>query len=146
MSTPIVNRDVDDDTLLYESLKDLPDFDCFPIPNSWFKKFNLPPRNPESVKDFFRSGYTMKCAMAPKDLPPIEVKNDGIIRNFPPPEPLPKTDVLSRPLEGPIGMTLPSLTDEGIEQVRKQLGLDTQTSSDPKNPAPTHDTPYLPAH
>lgn len=56
---------------LYEQMKDLPDFRCFPIPARWFKKYNIPPIEAGNTKDFLDSGYTLKMSYAPKDLPPL---------------------------------------------------------------------------
>jgi hypothetical protein len=61
---------IDEDTL-YNQLKDLPDFLNLPLPARWFKKYNIPPIEAGSVKEFIDSGYTFKCMFAPKDLPPL---------------------------------------------------------------------------
>ena len=60
-----------DEDALYNSLKDLPDFLNLPLPARWFKKYNIPPIEAGSVKEFIDSGYTLKCMFAPKDLPPL---------------------------------------------------------------------------
>ena len=60
-----------DDELMYNMLKDLPDFECFPIPEAWFKKFNIKPREATTFKEFAESNYAFICANAPKDLSPI---------------------------------------------------------------------------
>jgi len=108
---------MDDDTMLYNLMKDLPDFDCFPIPQHWFKKFNIPPRNPISVREFIESGYAMKMAVAPKDLPPIIIdkpqQNGKLVQMVEEP-PVP-VEVISRPFELKEGemfpAVLPSLKD-----------------------------------
>ncbi len=56
---------------LYLAMKELPDFRSFPIPAKWFKKYNIPPIEAGSTKEFIESGYTVKCMFAPKDLPPL---------------------------------------------------------------------------
>jgi len=58
---------------LYAMMKDLPDFESFPIPGSWYKEFNIPPRNPISMKEFISSGYTMNCVTERKDLPMLKI-------------------------------------------------------------------------
>lgn len=103
--------------MLYNLMKDLPDFDCFPIPQHWFKKFNIPPRNPISVREFLESGYTMKMSVAPKDLPPIIIdkpQQDGKLVKMIEVEPVP-VELVSRPFELKEGemfpAVLPSLKD-----------------------------------
>lgn len=60
-----------DEDALYNQLKDLPDFLNLPLPARWFKKYNIPPIEAGTTKEFLESGYTLKCMFAPKDLPPI---------------------------------------------------------------------------
>jgi len=86
--------------LLY-ALKQLPDFDCFPIPESWFKKYNLAPRGAIAPREFMESNYTMSMAVAPKDLPPLifdEPQQGGKLVRFID-EPPPAVEVRSRPFE-----------------------------------------------
>ena len=86
--------------LLY-ALKQLPDFDCFPIPESWFKKYNLAPRGVIAPREFMESNYTMSMAVAPKDLPPLiidEPQQGGKLVRFVD-EPPPPVEVRSRPFE-----------------------------------------------
>jgi hypothetical protein len=59
---------------LFEILKNQPDFDCLPLPARWFKKYNIPPREATDFSSFVNSRYTMRCGFAPKDLPPIVLK------------------------------------------------------------------------
>jgi hypothetical protein len=59
---------------LLEELKKLPDFECLPLPGSWFKKYNIPPRTACGPREYIHSNYAMECSIAPKDLPPIIVK------------------------------------------------------------------------
>lgn len=56
---------------LYQMLKDLPDFRSLPLPNRWFKKYNIPPIEPTNVRDYIHSNYAFKCMFAPKELDPI---------------------------------------------------------------------------
>jgi hypothetical protein len=56
---------------MYEEMRELPDFDSYPIPESWYAEFKIP-RNPVStVEEFLKSGYTAKKAFERKNLPPL---------------------------------------------------------------------------
>jgi len=59
---------------LLEALMKLPDFECMPIPASWFKKYNIPPRTACGPREYINSNYAIQCSIAPKDLPPIVIK------------------------------------------------------------------------
>lgn len=86
--------------LLY-ALKQLPDFDCLPIPDTWFKKYNLAPRGVIAPREFMESNYTMSMAIAPKDLPPLifdEPQQGGKLVRFID-EPPPSVELRSRPFE-----------------------------------------------
>ena len=56
---------------LYNELKQLPDFDRFPLPTHWYKKYNIPFPNPFNTKEFIQSDYTFKMMFSPKELDPI---------------------------------------------------------------------------
>lgn len=66
----MLQEPIDEDEL-YNMMKDLPDFRCFPIPARWFKKYNIPPIEAGNPKEFLDSAYTLKMSYAPKDLSPI---------------------------------------------------------------------------
>jgi hypothetical protein len=86
--------------LLY-ALKQLPDFDCLPIPDHWFKKYNLAPRGTIAPREFMESNYTMSMAVAPKDLPPLiidEPQQGGKLVKFMEVPEVP-VEVRSRPFE-----------------------------------------------
>jgi hypothetical protein len=86
--------------LLYE-LKKLPDFDCLPLPDEWYTKFNLPPKKVINPREFMESNYTMEMALAPKDLPPLiidEPQQGGKLVQFID-EPPPEVTLRSRPFE-----------------------------------------------
>jgi hypothetical protein len=86
--------------LLY-ALKQLPDFDCLPIPDHWFKKYNLAPRGTIAPREFMESNYTMSMAVAPKDLPPLiidEPQQGGKLVRFMEVPEVP-VEVRSRPFE-----------------------------------------------
>jgi hypothetical protein len=70
---------------LVEALMKLPDFECMPIPASWFTKYNIPPRTACGPREYIHSNYAIECSIAPKDLPPIVIKEpqkdkDGNVR------------------------------------------------------------------
>lgn len=90
-----------DEDALYHELKDLPDFECMPIPERWFKKYNIPPREAVAPKEFMESHYTILKATEPKDLPPLiidEPIDGGRLLEVPEVEDI-KVEVISRPLE-----------------------------------------------
>lgn len=66
--------DEQEERLLVEVLKQQPDFECLPIPASWFKKYNIPPRTTCGPREYIHSNYAIECSLAPKDLPPINIK------------------------------------------------------------------------
>ena len=103
------------DEELYAMMKDLPDFRCFPIPVSWFKKFNIAPLEVINPRRFIESEYTVKCALEEKDLPPLIIKEpvknaDGTIKLAPvaPPEEI-DIKMISRPFELKEGEEFPSV-------------------------------------
>lgn len=101
----------DEERQLYEALKQLPDFECFPIPQSWFKKFNIPPRNPVPVREYIHSNYAMNMAVAPKDLPPIiidEPQQGGKLVEVAPPEEV-RVELVSKPFDWPEGKPFPAV-------------------------------------
>lgn len=59
---------------LLEQLQKQPDFESLPIPASWFKKYNIPPRTACGPREYISSNYAINCSIAPKDLPPIDIK------------------------------------------------------------------------
>jgi hypothetical protein len=63
--------DPEEERLLVEALKQQPDFECLPIPASWFAKYNIPPRTACGPREYIHSNYAMECSLAPKELPPI---------------------------------------------------------------------------
>ena len=108
---------------LYLSLKDLPDFECFPLPQHWYKKYNIQQPGIINPREFIESGYTLKMQFAKKDLPtitkgPLKDEN-GNIRLLPFLDP-PKIEVetITRPYrqEGDMPPTiLPGLIDYAKE-------------------------------
>jgi hypothetical protein len=66
--------DEQEERLLVEALKQSPEFECLPIPASWFKKYDIPPRTACGPREYIHSNYAINCSIAPKDLPPIVLK------------------------------------------------------------------------
>jgi hypothetical protein len=119
-----------DDETMFNLMKDMPDFDSFPIPQSWYKKFNIPPRNPIGVKEYIESGYAMKRAIEKKDLPPLIIdtpQQGGKLAIFIPEEKV-QVDMISRPFvldeNTPFPAILPSLKDETLLEQVQQLKTD----------------------
>ena len=95
--------------LLY-ALKQLPDFECFPIPVAWYEKYKIAPRGVINPREFMESHYTMKKALEEKDLPPLiitEPQRNGELKEFPEPEVIP-VEVRNRPFEWKEGMPFPT--------------------------------------
>ena len=113
------------DEELYNMMKGLPDFRSFPIPVSWFKKFNIPPLEVINPREFIKSEYTVKCALEEKDLPPLIIKEptrdaEGNIKlaTLLPAEEV-KVETITRPFEtkdGDFPITLPSLAELPIPE------------------------------
>jgi hypothetical protein len=105
----------DEEVRVLNELKQLPDFDCYILPAKWYKKYGIQTPGPVGPREFMESNYTMKCAIAPKDLPTIIIKEpqqNGKVVEMAPLEIVP-VEVRSRPYtltETPA--TLPSLVDE----------------------------------
>jgi hypothetical protein len=113
---------MDEDTAIYNLIKDSPDFECLPLPSHWYEKFNIPPRKTLSTREFIESEYTLKMAMKPKNLPPIiinEPQQGGKLVVVPETAEIP-VEVITRPFEVKEGeafpVILPSLMDETASQ------------------------------
>ena len=65
------------DEAIYNQLKDLPDFEKYPLPNHWYEKFNIPAPRPVSVSDFIKT----KAYKAHLTIPNVEME----VRNEPAP-------------------------------------------------------------
>lgn len=105
--------DIDEDKL-FEEMSKLPDFDCYPLPAHWYKKYNIKPVSQPSTREFIESNYAVKRAIEMKDLPPIfidEPQQNGKLVKIAPPEDI-KVEVVSRPYTGTINGVLPSLIDD----------------------------------
>jgi len=107
----------DEEEQLYNELKTLPDFDCLPIPVTWFKRFNIPARKVINPKEFIESQYTLQKALENKDLPPLiidEPQQGGKLAVVPPTEEV-KVEVINRPFvwdeKKPFPATLPYIAE-----------------------------------
>jgi hypothetical protein len=103
-----------DEDALFEQLRQLPDFECLPLPARWYKKYNLKPVSVPTTREFIESNHAVKCAIEMKDLPPIfinEPQQNGKLVKVHPPEDI-KVEVVSKPYTGTINGVLPSLIDE----------------------------------
>lgn len=113
------------DEEMYAMMKDMPDFECMPIPQSWFKKFHIPPRNPVPVREYIHSNYAVVMAQKRKDLPLLSIdepQQNGKLLDFVPPEEI-KVEVISRPFvmpeNGRFPDVLPSLMETPVEGAQK---------------------------
>jgi hypothetical protein len=99
------------DDELYSAMKELDDFESFPVPSSWFKKYNIPLREAVAPKEFIESNYTLRRAVEVKDLPPLiidEPQRDGALVEVPKEEEI-KVDVVSRPFEWDSNKPFPAM-------------------------------------
>ena len=110
---------MDEDTLLYNSIKDDPEFENLPIPSHWFKKFNIPPRNPVPIKEYIESNYAMVMSLQRKPLPPLiitEPQQNGKLVQVPEVEPIP-VEVITRPYEhDPNAYELPFIRENAPDE------------------------------
>ena len=101
MSVNVSGMTDDEERTLLNVLKAQPDFDCLPIPASWFKKYNIPPRAAVGPREYIESNYAMKKANETKDLPPLiidEPQQGGKLVPVAPPEDI-DVKVINRPFE-----------------------------------------------
>jgi len=93
-----------DEKDLVEAMRSLPDFTSFVFPSSWYKKYNIPPAEAVNPREYMKSNYAIKCAIAPKDLPPLIMTEplkdaEGKVRFVEVPEVIPvPMEVVSRVL------------------------------------------------
>jgi hypothetical protein len=57
----IYDSEAHEEAQLLEELKKLPDFDRYPFPASWVKKYNLKPAEAVDMKTYLASGGIMKA-------------------------------------------------------------------------------------
>ncbi len=60
------------DEEIYTQLKDLPDFDRFPLPKYWYEKFNIPPPKIQTMREALQ--LQVQTANAPGPLVKIELR------------------------------------------------------------------------
>jgi hypothetical protein len=58
------------DEELYNLLKSHPQFECLPLPKSWYEKFNLKLKQPMNYRECIEGNYAIKAMFSPDDLPP----------------------------------------------------------------------------
>lgn len=93
----------DPDYEVLQQLKNCPDFECLPLPETWHKKFNLPYIYPETVAESKSHNYVNKVKFY--NLPPIIIDEpqkdkDGniILAPVAPPEDL-QIEVVQKPFD-----------------------------------------------
>lgn len=113
------------DTELLEELRKLPDFDKYPLPSSWYKKFNLKPIEAVDIKSYINGGGFLK-AIAGGHYDSYEVKEpqrdeNGNLLVVPvfPEEKIP-VQIISKPIR-----EIPELL-EVKEEIREQEHLQQQ--------------------
>ena len=129
------------------ALKQLPDFDCFPLPVSFHEKFNIPLPPVITPKEFYESEYTIRCARERKELPPITIDTpikNGLVYTLPPPEQV-KIELQSAPytetnppkiLKGLVRAVddpLDCLSLEEQEAIKKARVQNTETPQTPES-------------
>lgn len=63
------------DEYIFSMLKQLPDFDRFPLPKNWYEKFNIPPPKIPSLREALKSHYETQLAfLNSPDVPEIEIR------------------------------------------------------------------------
>ena len=125
------------------ALKQLPDFDCFPLPTIYHEQFKIPFPPVITPKEFYDSEYTIRCARERKELPPITIDTpikDGFVYNLPLPEQV-KIELISAPytetnppkiLKGlvrAVDEPLDCLSLEEQEAIKKERVLNTEMMS-----------------
>jgi hypothetical protein len=121
---------------LLDMLKQLPDFECLPLPARWFEKYNLPPRSAVGPKEYIESNHAMKMAVAPKDLPPIiidEPQQGGKVVPLAPLDNVP-IEVRSRPFQIGEGKPFPAIIaptyeELGIPEIQHRSSLPSDDQS-----------------
>jgi hypothetical protein len=86
------------DEELFEILSQCPDFERLPLPDSWFKKFNIKPVEPVDFKTYVKEKPWVKAAYMPKDSVEFKDAVPGGLRPIIEIEPIP-VEVISRPAD-----------------------------------------------
>ena len=134
---------------IYLSMRELEDFSCFPLPQTWYKKYNIEQPGLINPREYMESNYALKMQFAKKDLPTITrgplKDEDGNIRLAPFLDP-PKIEVetITRPFrkEGDFN---PDILPGLIEFSKEPMGTEaaphppsTQVGTDTKVALETH--------
>jgi hypothetical protein len=93
----------DPDYELLQQLKECPDFECLPLPQTWCKKYNLKTVYPESIAESKSHNYVNKCKFynyAPIIIDGPQRDKDGkiILAPVAPPEDIP-VEVTQKPFD-----------------------------------------------
>lgn len=116
---------MESDDEMYNAMKDMPDFECMPIPAEWFKKYHIPIREAVAPKEFIESNYTIARAVEVKDLPPIIIddpQRDGALVEVPKEEEIP-VEVICRPFEWDSSKPFPAVLPALKEMEEKEQDL-----------------------
>jgi hypothetical protein len=128
---------------IYLSMRELEDFSCFPLPQTWYKKYGIEQPGLINPREYMESNYALKMQFAKKDLPTITrgplKDEEGNIRLLPFLDP-PKIEVetITRPFrkEGDFNPDiLPGLIDFSKEPMGTEaahLPTSTQAETDTK--------------
>ena len=87
------------DEELYNYLKDLPEFENLPLPESWYKKFNIELKKPDTFKDATENNYVNKSKLSSTGYIELPTPKNYVFPELKT-EPVP-LEVVSKPLEEP---------------------------------------------
>jgi hypothetical protein len=77
----------EDEHALYLQLRELPDFECFPLPQHWYPRYNIEQPGLVNPREYMESNYAIKKQFEKKNLPAITkgplLNPDGTIRLLP---------------------------------------------------------------
>lgn len=110
----------EEERTLLTALQAQPDFECLPIPASWFKKYNLPARAVVAPREFLESNYTMMRANEQKDLPPLiidEPQDGGRVVAVPAPDDT-TIELVSRPFVWDQNKPFPAVIVPTLENIK----------------------------
>ena len=112
---------------LFNELRKLEDFECYPLPSHWYKKYGIEPVKAGDPKSFMESNYTQKCSVRKTDLSPLiidEPQQNGKTWDLLPEEKV-KIETITRPYKAPKGtlVTMPyykELEEKELEEKKNQ--------------------------
>lgn len=126
---------------IYLSMRDLEDFSCFPLPQTWYKKYNIEQPGLINPREYMESNYALKMQFAKKDLPTITrgplKDEEGNIRLLPFLDP-PKIEVetITRPFRKE-GEFNPDILPGLIDFSKEPMGTEAALPHPPSTPAET---------